>query len=150
MGFIPTLIPPAAVSQPHLNPSRQPCTWPYAYSEFDTIAFTKEFRMTLVYGLPFLLTLSIVARYRAFRHPACGRQPPKRVGLSAIDNGEKLTLNLFRNGSAAAPADRDAVDRTYRSDLGGRPRKEYFIGDVQEFPRNDLFDDRDTHFDGEH
>src|SRR5665213_911907 len=32
MGFIPTLIPPAAVSQPHLNPSRQPCTWPYAYA----------------------------------------------------------------------------------------------------------------------
>ncbi len=67
-------------------------------------------------------------------------QPSVTVVLRAVDNSEKLFLQLLGDRPAVALADFDAVDRANRSDFCGCSRKENFVGDVQHLTGDDRLD----------
>ena len=61
-----------------------------------------------------------------------------------MDNPEEFLLQLLRDRAAPSLADRNAVHRADGRDLGGGAGEEYFIGDVQQFPRDDGLHYRDS------
>src|ERR1017187_3343364 len=72
------------------------------------------------------------------------RKPPVAVRLRAVDDSEELLLQLLRDRAAPSLADGNAVHRADGRDLGGGAGEEYFIGDVQQFPRDDGLYHRDS------
>ena len=69
------------------------------------------------------------------------RQPAMMVGRLKGQEQFELALEAFGNGAAHAAADGDLVDRANRRDLGGRPREENFISDIEHLPRDHLLDE---------
>src|SRR5205823_2919141 len=74
------------------------------------------------------------------------RKPAKLVLRFTLNNFEITSLNLLGNWPSTSTAHRDAIDRTNRSDFGGRSREEDFVRNVEHFSRDDRFDNGNRKF----
>ena len=72
-----------------------------------------------------------------------GSEPAVAVGLVAVGDGEELLRSFVLSGRLAV-ADLDAVDERIGVTSAAVPVKKDFVGDVEQFARDDRFHNRDV------